>query len=281
VVFEGEFLLNAMYEAVSKSMSQKDGGIVLLDGDGADTIMGHGRPLMELRFLTSPGILPLFELFNNFILRVFSKWDYKRYKVMIEGLKSKMYDSRFLLALFKCLPQAEYLQNFFEAMDLTSINEYEVQQMRKYKAPLIESVYRLQAFERELKRVNNARFQMARAQNILLFFPFADRNLFQFMLEVPIKQKVKEFTSKYLLKKALSRHVPRDLVHRSKTASVSGVVWQEIFGTKEFQSVINEIKAAHYPYFDFDLDSVFNRPELWGIALKLINFHLWHQVFIS
>jgi len=62
-----------------------------------------------------------------------------------------------------------------------------------------------------------------------------------------------------------------------KNVSVS----DEILENEKVKKIIEEIKIRRYSYFNFNYDEIFGSSKYAAVAYKLINFHIWHKLFID
>jgi asparagine synthetase B (glutamine-hydrolysing) len=152
--------------------------------------------------------------------------------------------------------------------------------MRKYNVSLFEAVYRFLAFELEFRRVNNIRTQVAKSNHVFLVFPFTELSLFKYLIKFDTEIKLRNAKTKYLMRRAMELKFPRKIVYRKKIMKNVSVS-DEILGNEKVKVWIDEIKAKNYSYFTFDYDKIFGSPQFATIAYKLINFHIWHKLFIE
>ena len=118
--------------------------------------------------------------------------------------------------------------------------------------------------------------------------PFLDHHLMEFMASVPLEFKLKGLTSKYILKRILSKRVPKNLLRRKKMGF--GVPIDKWFRgeMKDFiYDILLEKKSLKRGYFNKDyikrlLDEhtsgiTDNKNAIWA----LLNFEMWHRIFIE
>jgi asparagine synthetase B (glutamine-hydrolysing) len=168
----------------------------------------------------------------------------------------------------------------FNLHDLAGIDDYEQSMMKNYNASLFESVYRFLSFELEYKRVNNMRTQLAKNNGIFLVFPFTETRLFKYLIRIDTELKLRKAKTKYIFRKAMEKKFPANIIYRKKirkNVSVYGALLQD----EKTRRLIGEIKGRNYPYFNFDYDKIFGSPEFSAVSYKLINFHIWHKLFIE
>ncbi len=111
--------------------------------------------------------------------------------------------------------------------------------------------------------------------------PFLDQEFVRLSMSIPQKQKYKNGTLKYLLKKAVDPILPKEVVHRPKQGfAVPVETWfDEKLRAWSDKKIIDFVNRTSY----------FNRPvmEAWVRSSSskmnwfLLNFVLWHEVWIE
>lgn len=273
-VFAGESLLIKMYQEIEKDQQTP---VACFDGTGAEGIFGASKILYELRIIRKYHfvfglILPLFRILSDKV--------YKRYKEFHRYTNRKTIPENFILRYFTDENIRNIVKQAFGLPDLNHIDDFEISMMKKYDTILFEAVYRFLAFELEYKRVNNTRLQIAKKFNISLVFPFTETRLFKYLIGFDSEIKLRDAKTKYLFRKAMEKYFPKNIIYRKKVrknVSVSDEILKNVLVKK----IIRDIKCRHYPYFNFNYDEVFDYPKYSVIAYKLINFHIWHKLFID
>ena len=273
-MFAGESLLLNMYREVGRDFSVP---VACFDGTGAEGIFGASRILYELRIIRKYHFL--FGLILLFF-RLRSKKLYLRYKEFHKYVNSRIVPDNFILRYFTDEKIRDTVKDAFGLKNLNHIDDYETVMMRKYDTILFEAVYRFLSFELEYKRVNNTRLQLAKNYNVTLVFPFTETRLFKYLLGIDTEIKLKDAKTKYLFRKAMEKYFPRSIIYRKKIRKNVSVS-DEILQNEDVKKLINEIKNRKYPYFRFNYNEVFGTPKYIAIAYKLINFHIWHKLFID
>ena len=273
-LFAGESLLFNMYRVIGKEQKV---AVACFDGTGAEGIFGASRILYELRIIRkyrffSGLILPLFKLRSEKL--------YMRYKEFHKYVNTGTIPDNFILRYFTDEKIRDTIKGAFNLNDLNHIDDYEVSMMKKYNTILFEAVYRFLAFELEYKRVNNTRLQLAKNYNISLVFPFTETSLFKYLIRIDTELKLWNAKTKYLFRKAMARHFPKSIVYRKKIKKNVSVS-DEILENEKVKKIIEEIKIRRYSYFNFNYDEIFGSSKYAAVAYKLINFHIWHKLFID
>ena len=273
-MFGGESLLFHMYEEM---MRDSDGLVACFDGTGAEGIFGASRILYELRLIRK--YRRLFGMFLP-LIKLYSTKLYERYKEFHKYANSRIIPDNFILRYFTDEKIRDTVKEAFNLVDLTHIDDFEVSMMKKYNTSLFEAVYRFLSFELEYKRVNNIRTQLAKKNHISLVFPFTDTRIFRYLISLDTEMKLRDVKTKYLFRKAMEKKFPKNIVYRKKVMkNVS--VFDEILQNEKTKELIREIKIKQYPYFNFNYDEIFGSPVYSALAYKLINFHIWHKLFID
>ena len=273
-LFAGETLLLHMYEEISKDFSVP---VACFDGTGAEGILGASKILYELRIIRKYRIL--FGLVLP-LIKLLSKTKYNRYREFYAYVNRRVIPDNFVLRYFTDKNIRNTVKEAFNLPDLMNIDEFEVSMMKKYNCTLFEAVYRFLAFELEFRRVNNVRTQLAKKNHISLVFPFTETQLFKYLIRIDTEIKLRNAKTKYIFRKAMEKKFPKIIVYRKKIKkNVS--IFDEILKNEKAKEIIEEIKKRKYPYFNFNYDEIFGSPEYSALAYKLINFHIWHKLFID
>lgn len=273
-MFAGESLLLNMYREISRDIGVP---VACFDGTGAEGIFGASKILYELRIIRKYRlifglILPLFNLRSEKL--------YKRYKEFHKYVNGRIVPDNFILRYFTDEKIRDTVKDAFGLPDLKHIDDYEISMMKKYNTILFEAVYRFLSFELEYKRVNNTRVQLAKNYNISLVFPFTEIRLFKYLIRIDTEIKLRDAKTKYLFRKAMGKYFPKNIVYRKKVRKNVSIS-DEILKNEQAKIIIKEIKNRQYPYFNFKYDEVFNSSRYASLAYKLINFHVWHKLFID
>jgi asparagine synthase (glutamine-hydrolysing) len=115
--------------------------------------------------------------------------------------------------------------------------------------------------------------------------PFLDHRMVEFSFHIPDAMKVKNGTTKYILKKALRGLIPDEIIDRKKigfAGSGKNMLTPEIFAhAKSF------LLSADHDYYNKDYLRAFlgeyeqkkinYTPQIWA----LYNFELWHRQWIE
>ena len=273
-LFAGESLLLHMYEEIENDYNVP---VVCFDGTGAEGILGASKILYELRIIRKYRVLFGFVLP---LIKLLSKTKYNRYREFYAYVNKSVIPDNFVLRYFTDKNIRNTVKEAFNLSDLMNIDEFEVSMMKKYNCTLFEAVYRFLAFELEFRRVNNVRTQLAKKNHISLVFPFTETQLFKYLIRLDTEIKLRNAKTKYIFRKAMEKKFPKNIVYRKKIKkNVS--IFDEILQNEKAITIIKEIKDKQYPYFNFNYDEIFGSPEYSALAYKLINFHIWHKLFID
>jgi hypothetical protein len=265
-----------MFGKINESRTD-DLPILCFEGTGAEQILGHSYPLLAIKYFKLSPILS--RLFNDFLI-IISKKYYLKNKAIIAGINSNEFSSNLLCTIWTDINTRECIREAFNLSDLSFIFETEAKKISDFKMNIIEKYYRVLLETVEVKPVIHIVHQIAKRNNIFIAFPFRDANLIEFLFNIPTERKITYTTFKYFEKKLLCRYFPKKIVYRKKIGE--NINYQELFrNNNRFVCLIKEIKKANYRYFDLDLDKLFYEKKYEDIALRLITFHIWHELFID
>ncbi|WP_299247989.1 asparagine synthase (glutamine-hydrolyzing) [uncultured Cytophaga sp.] len=118
--------------------------------------------------------------------------------------------------------------------------------------------------------------------------PFLDYNLAEFAINLPLDLKIKNGTQKYILKKALERYIPKDIIYRTKwgfSAPTEG--WLkgshnyliEHYLNKKYidaQGIFNSNEIEKLT-FEFKSGNLFHNKRIWTLLI----FQLWFEQFMD
>ena len=117
--------------------------------------------------------------------------------------------------------------------------------------------------------------------------PFLDYRLVEFAINLPEHLKIKQNEQKYLLKKALEKYIPKELIYRKKWGfpapveeslkdshkdlidhylSEERIKSQDIFNSKEIKKIIDAFRSGNY----------YHSKRIWA----LIVFQLWYDKYM-
>jgi asparagine synthase (glutamine-hydrolysing) len=118
--------------------------------------------------------------------------------------------------------------------------------------------------------------------------PFLDREVVEFMASVPGNLKMKRFGTKYILKKALEKLLPKQIIRKKKGGFnvpiprwIKNDLKDHIIDTlspSKMRSVgfFNERNVSQILNMHIDGKKDYSR-NIWGLFM----FMLWHEVYIS
>ena len=128
---------------------------------------------------------------------------------------------------------------------------------------------------------------MSMAVSLEARVPFLDLRLMEFVESVPSGYKIKGFTQKYLLKKAVSRWLPEEEIKRPKigfTTPLDDWFKQELMG--EIRDRLLSSGSAATRYFKATglekiiSDHARKRQDYKRILFSLLTFECWYDLFI-
>jgi len=129
--------------------------------------------------------------------------------------------------------------------------------------------------------------RMTMANSIELRVPFLDHRVLEFAARLPRNQKVRGWGMKYLLKKALAKHVPKEILDRRKVGFPNPAAsWLR----DDLKDMVNDIlldsRSISRGYFRKEgiEDLIQSNARTSGFTLEifsLVVLELWHRVFVD
>jgi asparagine synthase (glutamine-hydrolysing) len=129
--------------------------------------------------------------------------------------------------------------------------------------------------------------RMTMANSVELRVPFLDHKILEFAARLPRNLKVRGWKMKYLLKKALAKHVPREILHRRKVGfPVPYVKWIGHELKDLVTDTLLDPKSISRGYFRKaaiqDLIELNSRSSGYaGEIFSLVVLELWHRAFMD
>jgi asparagine synthase (glutamine-hydrolysing) len=129
--------------------------------------------------------------------------------------------------------------------------------------------------------------RMTMANSIELRVPFLDHKVLEFAARLPRNQKVRGWKMKYLLKKALAKHIPKEILDRRKVGFANpSVSWLRHDLKDLVTDTLLDSKSISRGYFRkeaveglIELDSRSSRYS--AEIFSLVVLELWHRAFID
>lgn len=129
--------------------------------------------------------------------------------------------------------------------------------------------------------------KMTMAHSLEARVPFLDHKFAEFLMTIPSRLKLKRFSEKHILRRAMQGLVPNEIIKRKKHGfTVPIAEWMQN-GLKGYVAeLINEksiSKSGHWDYAYLknlmrqDLNNAFYRRQFWAI----VTFEIWHRIFIQ
>jgi asparagine synthase (glutamine-hydrolysing) len=129
--------------------------------------------------------------------------------------------------------------------------------------------------------------RMTMANSVELRVPFLDHKVLEFAARLPRNQKVRGWKMKYLLKKALAKHVPSEILYRRKLGfPMPYVEWTKHELKDSFADILLDSKSISRGYFRRTAveDLIQRNSPSSGYAAEifsLVVLELWHRAFID
>lgn len=128
--------------------------------------------------------------------------------------------------------------------------------------------------------------KMTMANSLELRVPLLDHQILEFAASLPASYKLKNRSTKHILKKALSKRLPAEILYRKKTGfPVPYVTWL----SNELREAVSEIlldrTAVARGYFKRDaIEQMINAPAGRNYSkeiFSLVTLELWHRMFLK
>src|SRR5262249_39717181 len=129
--------------------------------------------------------------------------------------------------------------------------------------------------------------RMTMANSVELRVPFLDHKVLEFAGRLPRNQKVRGRKMKYLLKKALAKHVPSEILYRRKLGfPMPYVKWTNHELKDSFADILLDSKSISRGYFrrtavEDLVKSNFPSSGYAAEIFSLVVLELWHRAFID
>jgi asparagine synthase (glutamine-hydrolysing) len=130
--------------------------------------------------------------------------------------------------------------------------------------------------------------RMSMANSLEARVPFLDHEFVEFLATIPSNLKLHGLTTKYILKKTMSRLLPREIIYRKKQGfSIPMKNWLRDDLRNLMLDVLSEKRIKENGFFNYDYVNKImqqhlegkrnNAHQLWA----LMTFELWHEMFIG
>ncbi len=220
-MYEGECLLKNMYQHIGNDYYKQNECPIVFDGNGADTAFGVSKKLYQMRYLQLFNIWKLFDKGSK-IINTIDKRLIENIAFMINAIKKQTIDGTFLINFFCNQNIANRVINAFDIKHPDEIFKQELSEFNKYETEFIEKVYRLKLFEFALNRESKLAYQNGKIANVIVLFPFQSDDFLQYIINVPLKNKIKGLSAKYHQRQLLKRYIPKYMVDRRKFGHRTG-----------------------------------------------------------
>jgi asparagine synthase (glutamine-hydrolysing) len=273
---------------------------VVLSGEGGDELFGGYRRYSAERFSKYYQKLPIF-LRDGFIRKLVNSIPRsRRLKKAITSMSVEEPDVRYAswLVVFSDEMKRELFTAEINEV-ISNFDSFEV--YRKYynrrqpPAPFIkgdgELIDRLLYTDQKtwlvdtyLEKTDKASMAVGLEARV----PFLDHELVEFAATIPSKYKIKGFTKKYILKKAMRGLLPESVIKKPKHGfSVPTDPWfrgklKEYVFEVLFDSQTRKRGYFNYPYIEKLYREHLDGKEVYDFHLwLLLNFELWHRTFMD
>jgi asparagine synthase (glutamine-hydrolysing) len=130
--------------------------------------------------------------------------------------------------------------------------------------------------------------QMSMAASVESRVPFLDHKMVEFGIRIPSRMKVRRFTGKYILRRAMEDRLPREVLHRSKKGFPTPIgAWLRYQLFERVSSVLTDgrlsARGILNPVYVRDLLNAHRagRVDATDQIWRLLNFELWNRIFFD
>ena len=284
------------------SEAAKKTSTVILTGDGGDEMLAGYDQYRFLKGVHTTNKLPLFNVFGPLIVRSIplKAWDkfhkhssalgksaYKRGTKVIKAMKDNKAKAYYeTVGMFDDEERKELLKKkYYEVIDYASINKAFFNRKKDYMKQLQFFDFKKLLSESFLMKTD----RMTMAKHIEARVPLLDHRIAELAFRIPSRYKLKGyFTTKYIFKRAVRKHLPKNIVYRKKqTFHVPVENWLDkdlkataddlLNTTKLFKEKILDPHYVKKIRDNYNKGKLFYARQMW----TLINFELWYRMFIK
>ena len=284
------------------SEAAKKTSTVILTGDGGDEMLGGYDQYKFLKATYLANKIPFFNIVGPLInkripLKVWDRFHkhssdlgraaYRRGNMVIKAMKDNKAKAYYDLTGMFDDEQREALvkSKYFERIDYDVINKEFFSKRKDYMKQLQYFDFKKLLGEGFLMKTD----RMTMARSIEARVPLLDHRLVELVFRMPSSYKLRGFlTTKYVFRRALRKHLPRNIVERKKQTfhvpienwlnnELKGVVDDLLNTTRLFKEKILNPYYVRKIRENYDKGKLFYARQLW----TLINFELWHRMFIQ
>lgn len=130
--------------------------------------------------------------------------------------------------------------------------------------------------------------KMSMATSVELRVPFLDYKMVEFAMSVPSKYKIKNWTNKYLLKKAVEGFLPKEIIYRKKKGFPVPInAWFKGDFSEKVADVLLDPRSKKRGYFNSEYISKVvklhkdGKEDYSKLLFSLLILEIWHRVFID
>ena len=284
------------------SEAAKKTSTVILTGDGGDEMLAGYDQYRFLKGVHTTNKLPLFNVFGPLIVRSIplKAWDkfhkhssalgksaYKRGTKVIKAMKDNKARAYYeTVGMFDDEERKELLKKkYYEVIDYASINKAFFNRKKDYMKQLQFFDFKKLLSESFLMKTD----RMTMAKHIEARVPLLDHRIAELAFRIPSRYKLKGyFTTKYIFKRAVRKHLPKNIVYRKKqTFHVPVENWLDkdlkataddlLNSTQLFKEKILDPHYVKKIRDNYNKGKLFYARQMW----TLINFELWYRMFIK
>ncbi|MBL7206317.1 MAG: asparagine synthase (glutamine-hydrolyzing) [Candidatus Aenigmarchaeota archaeon] len=124
--------------------------------------------------------------------------------------------------------------------------------------------------------------KMSMANSIEARVPFLDHKLVEFSAKIPFNMKLKGFTEKYILKRAMQNELPKEIIKRKKHPfAVPIISWLENDLKEISDHLLSKRNIEKQGYFNSSYVDKINKSKNYNQLWPLVFFQMWHKTYIE
>jgi asparagine synthase (glutamine-hydrolysing) len=262
---------------------------VVLTGQGADEpLAGYKRYLGEKYISKYFPILRLVPL--RMITKILPRNE--RFKRAVYASKFNNELERFLAIYTIFTPEEKsklFIPEIKEKIKNNNLNR--IGELYKQTSNLKDTLSKLLFIDTRLSLSDNLLLfgdKMSMAHSLEMRVPFLDIELVQFIESLPSTMKLKGLTHKFIHKKAVTKWLPSDIIHRKKRAFTTPLdEWLQSSMANYIKELFNDDNSAVRKYFDISyINLLINQHQLRKYnherkLLSLLAFEFWCKNFFE
>src|SRR5262249_3387638 len=130
--------------------------------------------------------------------------------------------------------------------------------------------------------------KMGMATSLEARVPFLDHKFAEFAFSIPSQLKIRRMAGKHVLKKAVSKLLPKEIIHRKKAGFPTPIAkWMAHDLRRPITEVLRDAGSSDHGYFNRRVvarlleEHVSGRANHEHLLFPILNFDLWYKAFFT